>query len=96
MPGSRLQFLQQCSWCGQVTSEKGQGKLVFQENEINARSMRAITSSLPRTSKQVVEARAAGIAGGGEAGRVDEHAGFYAEASAPDFARRKPGASGSP
>jgi len=46
--------------------------------------------------EQMIQARAVGIAGGGEARRVDEHAGFHAGVNAPVFIRRNPGASGSP
>ena len=45
--------------------------------------------------EQMIQARAVGIAGDGEARRVDERAGFHAYYAAT-FARRKPGASGSP
>jgi hypothetical protein len=43
----------------------------------------------------MIQARAVGIAGDGEARRVDERAGFHAFYAAT-FARRNPGASGSP
>jgi len=46
--------------------------------------------------EQMIQARAVGIAGGGEARQVDEHAGFHAGVNAPVFTRRNPGASGSP
>ena len=45
--------------------------------------------------EQMIQARAIGIVGDGEARRVDEHAGFHIFYAAT-FARRNPGASGSP